>query len=130
MNEPLDLGPGFDHGVDDGLGPQHIGLEEGQAVEDRPRHVRLGGQMQDDVGLVHQHVDQGRVADIAVPEPQPRMAPLQHLLGQMLDRAGVRQQVQNDDPILGIVAREMMDEVCADEPGATGDENCTHGDCH
>jgi hypothetical protein len=24
----------------------------------------------------------------------------------------------------------MMDEVCADEPGATGNENRTHGDCH
>ena len=52
MNEPLDLSPRLHNGVGDGLRAEHVGPEEGQAVEDRPGDMRLGGEVNDDVGLL------------------------------------------------------------------------------
>ena len=71
MNEALDALDVRQHRVGDHLRAEHVGLEEMVVVVDRPRDVRLGGEVDDDVRLLDQAVDQRGVAHVAVPELEP-----------------------------------------------------------
>src|SRR5262249_46934657 len=113
-------------GVDDGLSTKHVGLKEQQAVEDRTGDVSLGGQVDDDVRLLDQHIHQRRIAYVAVPKTPQRMLSLQHVLWEVFDRAGVSQNVENDNPVRRISLGEVIDEICTDESGAARDEDCSH----
>ena len=126
MYETLDFAPGLDDGIGDGLSSEHVGLKEEQAVEDGAGDVGLGGEMDDHVGFVHQGVDEGRIADIAIPEAQARMLSVQHLLREIVGRAGIREGVDNHDPVFGIFGDKAIDKVGADESSTAGDENATH----
>ena len=74
------------------------------------------------VVLAHEPVDERGVDDVAHHELHP-------VAGQLRQgglAGGVRQLVEDRDPDVG-VADEVVDEVGADEPGATGDEETLHG---
>ena len=47
------------------------GPQERLGIEDRAVDVRLGGEVDDRVGLGHQRPDDGRVGDVAADEAQP-----------------------------------------------------------
>jgi hypothetical protein len=82
--------------------------------------------MDDDFRLLDQHIHQRGVAYVAVSEAPQRMPALQHVLGKIFDRAGVCENVENDDPVLGIFFTEVVDQVGAYESGAARDQNRTH----
>src|SRR6516162_8547292 len=126
VDKSLDFACSFDNGVGDGLSSKHVGLKEQQAVEDRAGDVGFGGEMDDDVRLLDQRIHQRRIAYIAVPKTPQRMLTLQHVLWEVFDGAGVSQNVENDDAVFGILFGEVIDQICTNESGAAGDENCTH----
>src|SRR5439155_12096894 len=64
------------------------------------------------------------VADVAVNEPVPGMV---FETGQVLQVAGVRQLVQVEDVVAGVVAQDVAYEVGADEPGPSRDQKTHDG---
>src|SRR6516162_8249457 len=126
VDESLDFASSFDNRVGDGLSSEHVGLKEQQTIEDRAGDVGLGSEVDDDVRLLDQRIHQRRIAYIAVPKTPQRMLTLQHVLWEIFDRARVSQNVEDDDPVFGIFFGEVIDQVCTNESGAAGDENCTH----
>jgi len=67
--------------------------------------------------------DQGLVADIPVDES---VAPRAGQLDQVVLAAGVRQEVQGDDPAGGCRAQRLANEMRPDETGAAGDQETSH----
>src|SRR5262245_512258 len=55
-----------------------------------------------------------------------RMLSVQHLLGKVLDRAGIGKDVDDGDSVFRVFFDEVLDQVRADETGAASDENTTH----
>jgi hypothetical protein len=92
--------------------------------------MRLGGEVDDHVGLLDQRIDQGRIADIPIPEAPARMLAVQHLLRQVFDAASVGQSVDNYDPVFGIICGKAIEQVRTNEPGAAGNENSAHNEPH
>src|SRR5262249_58501903 len=126
VDESLDFASSFDDRVGDSLSSEHVGLKEQQTIEDRAGDVGLGGEVDDNVRLLDQRIDQRRIAYVAVPKTPQRMLSLQHVLWEVFDRAGVSQNVENDNPVRRISLGEVIDEICTDESGAARDEDCSH----
>ena len=102
-----------------GLGAQDVGAEETGRVEDGQAVVRLGGEVDDDVGLV---AGQGgrhdlQIADVTLDE----LDPVLHV-GQVGPVSGVGEHVEGQHVVVGVVGDPVTDEVGSDEAGATGDE--------
>ena len=130
MHEPLDPIGAAQHRVRDHLRAEHVGLEEVVVVEDGPRHVRLGREMHDDVRAAHQVLDERGVAHVAVPELDAAARVGRLEVGrQVVDAAGVGQQVEHQDPVVRILVEDVVHEVAADESGAAGHEKCFHWVC-
>src|SRR5439155_11338392 len=79
----------------------------------------LGGEVHDHVDRVppEQRLHRGGIGDVALDE---RDAAGQ--VGQVLLVAGVGQQVEGDDAVVGVGGRPVPDEVRPDEPGGAGHE--------
>jgi hypothetical protein len=84
--------------------------------------VALGREVDDDVVTLHQLVDQRRVGHRAVHELDPVPHGSQ---GRLVAR--VRERVEHGDLVLGVRAQRVVDEVRADEAGASGDEQTHRG---
>ena len=63
------LGPA---GLEQDVDAQDVGPQEGLRIEDRAVDVRLGGEVDDGVGLGDERRHDGRVGDVAGDEPEAR----------------------------------------------------------
>ena len=108
------------------VGPDHVGVDEGVGAVDRAVHVRFGREVHDrsHVVLPEQARRELVVADVAAHEGELRLRPDGFEAGQI---PGVGQGVEHDDAIGRMRAQPVMDEVGADEPGTTGHEETTQG---
>ena len=109
-------------GLAEALGAEHIGAEEAGRLEHGEAVVRLGGEVHDDVDTVLLQVagDLVGVADVGLDERHPIEAV------DVLPHPGVGQHVESDDVIVRVLVTPVADEVRADEPGRTGDEDRAH----
>ncbi len=106
-------------GLDEGVGAAHVGLEERRRVGDGVVVVGLRGVVDHGVGLGDQAVDQLGVADVAHDE-------LDSVRGEPRDVLGVAcvgQLVEHGDVDARVLARDVVDEVGADEAAAAGDDD-------
>src|SRR5690606_11445750 len=79
-------------------------------------------------------LDEGSVADVAVDEAEAvfrrlEIAPTRGIsfqVGEVLTVAGVGQGVQHDDAVARVAGEPVVDEVRADEAGASGDQQSSH----
>ena len=104
--------------LQEGEGAHEVGLDEGGGVSQRVVVVGLGREVDDDVGLGHERVDDVGVGD--VPDDQ-RDTVIQ--VGQRALVPGVGELVQDGDGGARVTHQGLVDEVGADEAGASGDED-------
>src|SRR5580704_6265840 len=86
--------------------------------------MRLGREMQDDVGAANKSVDDIGVEHIAVPEFETLV--VETVLGQVGDARGIGQRIEDDDLVAGIFLINVADEIAADEAGAASDQKRRH----
>src|SRR5262245_64387737 len=116
MNEAVDVRHVLQNGVRDNLRPQYIGFEEVIVVVNRAGDMRLGGEVHNDIGLLDQGVDERRIADIAMPELNSRVCTiLSAKRRQVVQAAGVGEQVQDVDAVVRIGVVVVVNEVDGDE---------------
>ena len=103
----------------------HVRFEERFRVGDRVVVVRLGRVVHNRVVAGHKHVDQMRIADIAVDEL--------HLVAKqrfdVLEVAGVGERVEHRHMHIGVVVDHVMYKIGADEAAAAGHDDvfgCEH----
>ncbi len=111
-------------GLEQHEGADHVRSQELFGGHQRPVDVRLGREVDDDVGGFDQGGGHRGVRDVAVDERVPRVA---HEIAQRLHAPGVRELVQVGDAPVGMLRQRVPDEVAADEAGAAGDEHVGHG---
>ena len=92
---------------------KRLGIDDGEAV------VRLGREVHDDVDAL---VSQGALGELAVADVTLDEHDSVLDRGQVRAVAGVRQQVVDDDVVVGVALEPVVDEVGADEPGSARDE--------
>ena len=117
MEEPHDVSLARD--VEEHLRAEDVRPEERQPLLDRPVHVGLGGEVDDDVralGRVERPAHVVRIRDVALHEGvvHPR---------EVLEIPSVREFVEDDD---GAGLGEDADEVRADEPRAARHKDALH----
>ena len=105
--------------VEERLRSEDVRAEEARRVDDCERVVRLRREVDDDVDLV---LPQGRlgelaVADVALDEDDPLLDGREALAVPR-----VREQVVDDNVVVGMPLEPVVDEVRADEAGSAGDE--------
>ena len=104
--------------------PEDVGADEGLGIHDGAVDVRLGGEVDDGVGGVGDGVAHGlSVGDVGADE-------LVSLVGdaiEVLEVAGVGQEVDIDDADVGALVEDDADETGADEAGASRDDPGGHG---
>ncbi len=100
-----------------------VGADEVARGHDRPVHVRLGGEVHDDVRLLDERSAHRRVGDVAVHEDVPRAV---HHVVEVLAAPGVGELVECGDSPVRVRRQRVAHEVAADEPGAAGDEDVHH----
>ena len=100
-----------------------VGGHERVRTRDRSVDMALGGEVDDrvDVPAVDQFGDEIGVADVADDELHA-VQPVE--IGAV---ARIGQRVEHDDAVLGMGLAPMMHEVRADEAGAAGDDQISHG---
>ena len=107
-----------------GLGPDHVGLEEPRRIQDGQTVVGFGREIHDDVDVV---IGQGRghtveVTDVALHEGDPVLH-----IGQVGPVACVGEHVEGHDGVIGMAVDPVADEVGSDEPGTAGHEQSHNG---
>ena len=82
----------------------------------------LGSKVDDDLDLLVAQRAFGEiaVADVSLDEDDPLLD-----VGEARAVSGVRQQVVDDDVVVGVPLEPVVHEVRADEPGAAGDEDAS-----
>ena len=99
--------------------PIDIGEDELSRRLQRPVHVRLGGEVHDDVDARGQLAHDVGIADVAADEPESRIG------ADGLEIAlvpGVGELVEHDHRIVGVIAEGHAHELAADESRPTGDQ--------
>src|SRR6185503_2682526 len=114
------------HRVGHHLRAEYVGFEKVVVVVDRSRDVCFGGKVHDDIGFGNQGVNERRVAHIAVPELEPVVIDLIETNGQVLDAAGVGQQVEDEDAVIRVIVVEIPYEVAPDESCSAHRQNRAH----
>ena len=99
---------------------EHVGGDEFAGAQNRPVDVRLGREVDDDVGVANERGRDAGVRDVAAHEGVPRIV---DDVVQRLEPAGIGQLIERRDVPVGVRLECVPDEVRADEPGAAGDEN-------
>ena len=114
------LDAGVARGVEQDLRADDVRPEEASGIDHRETVVRLGGEVDDDVDpLVLEHFTcELGVADVALHEGDPGS----HVV-EACAIPCVREQVVDDDPVVGVALEPVVDEVRADEAGPAGNEN-------
>ncbi len=120
LNHPI--APGS---LQQGVGADHICLDERRRIEDGAIDMQLGGKMNDGIDLIQAKkvVDQAFIANISVDKVMPLM------IGdalQVQQAAGVGKSVQVDDCYRTIGLKQVVDEIRADKASATCDQDITH----
>jgi len=110
-------------GLGQGLGAEHVGLEEPGRIEDGQAVVGLGGEIDDHVDLVLGQglADAFEISDVPLDEGDPVLD-----VDQVGPVSCVREHVERDHGVLGVTLDPVADEVRSDEPGAAGHEK-SHG---
>ena len=107
-----------------GEGPDDIGLDKLGGTGDRPIHMRLGGKMDHRIDHLFgkQAVDRRCVTDIR----SDKMIPwtFSNTL-QVLQVTGVGQLIKVDQPPLGSLAQEHTDKIGTDEAASTCYQDCS-----
>ena len=103
-------------GLEQGVGAQHVGVDEGVGPVDGAVHMGLGGKVDDGV---HRIVAQGlryriEIPDVAVNEAEVGLFPQGC---QVFDVAGVGQGIQHGHPMGGVALHPVVDEIGADKAG-------------
>ena len=106
-------------GLDEGVGALDVGAQERGRVGDGVVVVGLGGVVDHGVGLGHEAVDERGVADVAHDELDAVRGQTRDVVGV----AGVGQLVEHGDVDARVLARDMVDEIGADEAAAAGDDD-------
>src|SRR5262249_17705311 len=110
--------------VEEDLGAQDVGAEEGARVVDAAVDVALGGEVDDGGDAPGEGGADGvAVGDVPRDEGGPGGA---GEVGEVGGVAGVGQGVEVDDPEVGVVGQHPADEVAADEPTAAGHQHRGH----
>ncbi len=128
VQEPEGLVPALGQGVPRRLeqlvGAEDVGADEGPRVVDRSVHVGLGGEIHDRVGpVVPEEVPHRQpVGDVGLDEREARV--LAHRV-EAREVSGVGQLVHDDQPVLGRLQR-VADEVRADEARPPGHQQRRH----
>ena len=101
------------------LRAEHVRAEEARRIDDGERVVRLGGEVDDDLGPVvaQRRLRELPVADVALYERDAILDPREALAVPR-----IREQVVDDDLVVGVPLEPVVDEVRADEAGSAGDE--------
>ncbi len=100
-----------------------VGHDELTGAHQRSIDVRLGGEVDDDVGGDHERRGGRRVRHVAAHERVPRI--VEDLL-EILQPSGVGQLVERRDVPVRMRREGVAHEVRPDEPGAAGHENVNH----
>jgi len=113
--------PGGTGGFQQSEGADQIGLHEGRRTGDGAIYMAFGGEVGDGVDgvLAQQPIHQRPVADVTLNEEMPGRI---GQIAQIIQRAGVSQQIKGDDTNIGVSGQQMTDEIAADETGAA---NCS-----
>ena len=99
------------------------GSEERGRIQDAPIDVRLRGEVDDGIGVVHERVHHVRIGDVALDESQPsRLFWIGFDGGKVGPVARVRQLVENRDPGAVPPRQHVPHEARADEPCTAGNE--------
>lgn len=99
------------------VGADEVGLDEGSRVVERVVVVALGGIVHDCVRLGGEPVDEGRIRDVPVHEGEA-------VVRKAVERgpvARVGELVEHGHVVVGVLDH-VVHEVGADEPGAAGDQ--------
>ena len=109
--------------VEHDLGAEHVGVDEGGRVHDRPVDVALGREVHDAVGRVcfERGLDGRPITDVG---PHEGVVRIRLDLAQILEVASVGQHVEVHDSITAF--EQQTNEVRADEAGTAGDEDLAH----
>ena len=108
----------FARGLEQHVGTDEVGVDERPGVVERVVVVRLGGEVHDDVRVIDQGEHQVPIADVSVLESNPIDA-----RGEVHLVTGVGQRIEDGDLVLRTVCQRVVNEVGADESGASGDEH-------
>ena len=109
--------------VEQALGAEDVRRDKLVATHDRAIDVALGGDVDDAVAALGSTRDVFDGGDITVHEGVARIV---GEVGDVLGAPRVRQQVDVDDVQIGVLAQQSADEVRANKPAATRDENALH----
>jgi hypothetical protein len=90
---------------------------------DRAVDVCFGGEVVQHIATLHDFAHGSRVGDVAANELAARIVAYQ---AQVFEVAGVSELVEDDDASVRLLAEQHLDEVAADEAGATGDQDPGH----
>lgn len=103
---------------------EYVGPHKRVGIDDGTIHMALRSEIDHRIGFVRmqQKLDQLRIADIAMHKKMVRIVPQG---GKVIRIPGIGQLVEIDHPIAGRAARKHI--AGADEPGAPGHENGSHG---
>ena len=103
--------------------PMDVGLNERAGRLDRAVHMRLGGEVDDDLRGPHERRGGCGVSDVSLYEA---------VAGMIVDRRevlaapGVGQLVERGDAPVGVRVERELDVVAPDEPGPAGDQHLDH----
>ena len=97
-----------------------VGADEGAGVDEGAVDVRLGGDVDDGVGLGDEGVDEVRIGDVTADEP---VAGIVQDAVEVGKGAGIGQQVERHDHVLRVACEDVTNVGAADESGTAGDEN-------
>ena len=115
----------FAEGVEQRLGAEDVGADEGGGIEDGAVDVAFGGEVDDGIRFGDEGSDGGGVADVAVDEAVARVG---SEVGEILSVAGVGQSIKVGDAPVGALAQDEAHEVGADEAAAASDKDVVgHG---
>ena len=112
-------------GLQQAEGAHHIGAGEAHRIFDGAIDVTFGGKVNDavDVLLFEQTAHGGVVADVEAGELIVRRV---FHVGEVGQVAGVGEDVETDDMVVGILLNKTAHDVVADETGAAGDDDGVH----
>ena len=122
MEESLDLV--LSGGLQKDVGPEEIGLKEFPGAENGAVHVAFRGEMHHRLRILHAGIHGPAVEDVS-PDPLVSFVPGKVLEVFRIPRVGFFIQVE--DLVGGVFVQEVADEIGADEPQPSGNQEL-HGE--
>ena len=103
-----------------------VGAKKGGGIGNGIVVVALCGEMDAGVGFREEAIDQVRIADVAVHEGHA----LRIAACEVLAVSRIGEGVEHRDMSIGLVVEHPMNEIGADEPGPSGDDDVVERTCH